>query len=328
MEQRAPQKLKLLKIWEILNEMTDKDHQMTTQQLIDELAKCDISTERRTVYRDLENLMQNGYDIQKGRLGHDNTYYVKNRRFNISEVKIIMDTVQSAAFIPKDKTALLLDKLADLSGKHRAELLKQHTEQFLTVKHKNDNIYNNIEAIETALENKQKIKFRYFHLNEHGEKVYAHDKKIYEEEPLGLIFEDGNYYLLCYRAEANYLNNTKVFRLDRIDEPQVLSEPVSPNAKALSQHVNNYRLQAFKMYGGAKRKVTFQFSPDLIEVVYDKFGHDTFIRRNDDVCRATVQVQISPTLWGWMLQFPTAMKICEPADVKKQYYDWVRSALS
>ncbi|WP_294409558.1 WYL domain-containing protein [uncultured Ruminococcus sp.] len=327
MEHNTPQKIKLLKIWEILNDKTDPQHQMTTQQLISELEKCDISCERRSIYRDIETLRLNGYEVLKGRSWHDNTYYVKERRFNISEIKIVMDAVQSAAFIPADKTDILIDKLAKLSSEHQAELLKRHTVHFITAKHNNSSIYDNVEIIENALENKVKIKFHYFHLNEYGEKVYAHDKKVYYEEPLGMILEDGNYYLLSYRDEDKYVNNVKVFRIDRIDHINVIEETICSDALNLWEQINNYRIQAFKMYGGDKRKVTFQFSADLMEVIYDKFGHNVRIRRSGDMCRATVLVQVSPTLWGWMLQFPTKMKIYEPKDLKHQYDEWVRSAL-
>ena len=327
MESNAPNKLKLLEIWEILNMMTDSEHQMTTQQLIDELAKCNISSERKSIYRDIETLRSNGYEILKGRSFHDNTYYVNERRFSVSEIKIIMDAVQSAAFIPADKTEILLDKLAYLSCKYRVELLKRHTVQFMTVKHKNDSIFQNIEIVENAIEKQMRIRFQYFHLNEYDEKVFAHDGVIYQEEPLGLIFEDGNYYLLCYRADPEYVNKVKAFRLDRIEDPEIVSEPISQNAVEVLKNVSTYRLQSFKMYGGSIRKVTLQFSPNLIEVVYDKFGHDIIIRRNGDICKTTVLVQISPTLWGWMLQFPGSMKIYEPEDIREEYYKWVRSAL-
>lgn len=327
MEHNTPQKIKLLKIWEILNQKTDPEHQITTQELIDELGKYGIFAERRSIYRDIETLALNGYEVQRGRSWHENTYYVKTRTFDISEIKIVMDAVQSAAFIPKDKTEVLLDKLANLSGSFRAELLKRNTVHFATVKYKNDNIYENAGLVESAMEKKHKISFVYFHLNEHGEKIYTHDGKRYIEEPLGVVFENSNYYLLCYHTEPVYINNVKVFRMDRIEDLTVIEDEICSEALAALKKLGAYRLQAIKMYGGESREVTFKFSPDLIEVVFDKFGHDIVIRRKGDVCKATVRVQISPTLWGWMLQFPTKMKIDKPEDLKEKYAEWVRSAM-
>lgn len=327
METKNVQRIKLLKLWEILQLKTDVNHQLTTNELILELSKYGISCERRTLYRDIETLIQNGYDIQKGRSWHDNTYYVDTRSFTIPEIKITMDAIQSASFIPDDKTETLINKLAELSGSSRAEFLKKYMLSFKPVKHRNDNIYKNIELIEQSLESRKRIKFYYFRLNENHEKIYSHNKKLYSEEPLGVVLDDGNYYLMCYRTEKEYINHVKVFRIDRMDNIIISDNTVCKEALRLNQKLKTYKLQVFKMYGGEVNEVTLQFSPELVGVIYDKFGYDTKIRRVKDDCRATVKVQISPTFWGWMMQFPTKMKIYSPENLKQQYIEWVKSAL-
>jgi len=280
------------------------------------------------VYRDIETLRLNGYDVKKSRSGHDAAYYVDSRQFSISEIKILMDAVQSSSFIPEEQTEVLLDKLASQNSEYRAKLLKRNTVKFNSVKHINDSVFRNVEFIETALENKVWICFNYFHLNESCKKEYSHNKQIYREEPIGVVFDNENYYLLCYRAEEKYVNNIKVFRIDRIDNITVLDEKISKDAVRVLRKSDKFKLQCFKMYSGKICKVTLQFSDSLIEVVYDKFGYSTKIRRNGNICRATVEVQISPTFWGWMMQFPTKMKIYEPEELKSEYQAWVRSSIN
>ena len=327
MAHNTPQKIKLMKIWEILQKKTDPDHQMTTRELLAELAQLGISCERRSLYRDIETLNLNGYEVLTGRNWQENTYYVRQRQFDVPEIRILMDAVQSAAFIPEGKAEQLLDKLAGLSGGSRAQLLKNHAVQFRTVRHSNEDIYRNVALLEKALEDRRAVTFRYFHLNADGTREYAHEGQSYCEEPIGMIFEDGNYYLLCYRSQPEYVNGVKVFRIDRIEGIAVGESTISKAAAAVHRKVSTYRLQAFRMYGGEVKNVTLEFVPDLIEVVFDKFGHDTRIRRCGELCRASVKVQISPTFWGWMLQFPTRMKIYSPEELKEEYADWVRSAL-
>lgn len=327
MSHNTSQKIKLLKIWEILNRQTDAEHRMTTVQLIDELDLYGISCERRSVYRDIETLRLNGYDIKKSRLGHDSAYYVESRQFSVSEIKALIDAVESSAFIPKEKTEILIDKLAGQNSDFYADLLKRNTLNFHTVKHINNEVFRNIEMIEIALENKSCISFNYFHLDENCSKIYAHNKKLYKEEPIGLVLDNENYYLLCYRSEEEYVNHIKTFRIDRIDNITLLDERINKNASNILRKSDNFKIQTFKMYSGKIKRVTLQFNPSLIEVVYDKFGYDVKIRRNDEYCRVTVDVQISPTFWGWMLQFPTKMKIYEPEEIKIEYEAWVRSAV-
>ena len=327
MIQKIPQRLKLMKIWEILQRKTDPDHQMTTHTLLQELLEIGISCERRALYRDIHTLNQYGYEVLIGRNWQENTYYVRNRQFDIPEIRILMDAVQSAAIIPEGKANQLLDKLAGLSGGFRAELLKKNVVHFRTVRHTNEEIYQNIRILEEAIEKRRMITFKYFHMNANGEREFASDGQFYSEEPIGMIFEDSNYYLLCYRCQPEYLNNVKVFRVDRIDGVSVRDNEICTAAQSIHRKISTYRLQAFKMYGGKVQNVTLEFSPDLIEVVFDKFGHDTRIRQNGVICRATVKVQISPTFWGWMMNFPTKMKIYSPERLKNEYRDWVMSAL-
>lgn len=199
--------------------------------------------------------------------------------------------------------------------------------RFKAVKHQNEDVYKNIEVIENALKNKRQISFNYYHIDENKNKVYSHDKKLYIEEPIGAVLDDGNYYLLCYRTQNEYTNNLKIFRIDRIDGISVIEREISKRAETVLKKSEKIKMQAFKMYGGEVKEVTLQFTPDLIGVIYDKFGYGTKIRRNNEICRATVEVQVSPTFWGWMMQFPTKMKIYFPENLKRQYIELVKSAL-
>ena len=171
------------------------------------------------------------------------------------------------------------------------------------------------------------ISFNYFLLNQSGERVYKHNNKLYVEEPLAMVCNDGNYYLLCYHSEEEYENHIKTFRVDRIDNISLLEEDISKEGKTALRKAKQYPLQAFKMYGGPLRRVTLKFDESLIGVIYNKFGEKTVIKKSGDKFTASVQVQISPTFWGWIMQFPTTMKIKSPEDLKEQYRDWVMSAI-
>lgn len=321
------QKIKLLKIWEILNRKTDELHPISTQGLIQELALLGIKCERRTIYADIDSMQHFGYGICNKRKGHDMVYWVKQRQFDLPEIKIIMDAIQSSKFIPKKMTEELLNKLADLGGSSRTELMKRNVIHFNAVKHSNAAIYEIVDSLERAIENKKKITFNYFLLNFKGQREYKHNNKLYCEEPLGMINDDGNYYLICYRSDEGYDNNIKTFRIDRIDNISVLDDSISKEGVKVLNKIMNYPKQAFKMFGGPVRKVSLQFDEELIGVIFNKFGEDTFIKQENGKCISTVNVQVSPTFWGWLLQFPTSMKIIAPDEMKEQYRQWLMSGL-
>ena len=321
------QKIKLLKIWEILNRKTDEQHPITTQELIAELNLLGITADRRTIYTDIDSLQEFGYEIQNKRRNHDMVYWLPKRQFDLPEIKIIMDCIHSSKFVTASKTEELIDKLADLGGSGRGDLLKRNAVHFNAVKHSNESIYEIVDVLERAIESKKKVSFNYFLLNQSGERVYKHNNKLYVEEPLAMVCNDGNYYLLCYHSEEEYENHIKTFRVDRIDNISLSEEDISKEGKTALRKAKQYSLQAFKMYGGPLRRVTLKFDESLIGVIYNKFGEKTVIKKSGDKFTASVQVQISPTFWGWLMQFPTTMKIKSPQDLKEQYRDWVMSAI-
>lgn len=148
MKTESVSKIKYLKLWDILRQETDEQHPMSTTDIIARLAACGISCDRRTLYRNIDELNEYGFEILK-RKGNPNGYYVEDRSFDIPEIQILMDAVSAASFITDKKTPVLIDKIAQLAGSQRAEVLKSHIVQFGTVKGSNESIYYSVKT--TAL---------------------------------------------------------------------------------------------------------------------------------------------------------------------------------
>ena len=164
---------------------------------------------------------------------------------------------------------------------------------------------------------RKKVIFRYFDLDEDGAKLYRRDGHHYVVEPVGLVFNEDNYYLMVYSARHD---GTANYRVDRMDSVEIIDEPITEMALRLRDTVDCFTEQAFKMYGGQPVDITIQFDSRLIGVVYDKFGEDTkMIRLDSDTCVATIKVQVSPTFWGWIFQFGKQMRIISPDEMIKEY---------
>ncbi len=315
------QKIKLLKLMEMLRQETDEEHPMTTMRIIKRLAEMEISCDRRTLARDIALLNEQGYEIMWQWVRKEKGYYIEDRSFSVPELKILIDAVQAASFITEKKTQELVGKIAELGGSHRGELLKRHMVCFNTRKHRNESIYYNVAYLEEAIEARKKVKFRYFDLNEKGEKVYRKEGEMYTVDPIALVFNEDNYYLMVYTEKYDSTTN---YRVDRMDSVDVAEERESKKALALRDTIGDYTMQAFKMYSGKVKEVTLLFDSKLIGIVYDKFGEDTkMIRLNEKSCVATVKVQVSPTFWGWLFQFAGEMKITSPESLIKEYKERV-----
>ena len=297
----TPQKVKLLKLMELLRENSDGEHPLKTNELCAMLGEAGISCDRRTLSKDIAVLNDCGYEILSTMQGHDKAYYIADRSFSLAELKILIDAVQAASFISESKTKNLIDKIAALGNNHRAELLRGSMVCFNSRKHSNEQIYYSVESLEEALRKRKKVSFVYFDLNENREKVYRREKSRYIVDPVALVYNEDNYYLMCFSAKHNDVVN---YRVDRMEQVRIGAESADQRAVIHASNVADYTEQAFKMYNGKTETVTLEFSKALIGVVYDKFGEDTEIWQEEDgKYTANVKVQISPTFWGWLFQF-------------------------
>ena len=317
MERENCQKIKLLKLYELLCLETDEQHPLTTMKIVDRLSQMGISCERRTVAKDMAILNEQGYEVMARWVGKEKAYYVEDRSFSVPELKVLIDAVQAASFITGRKTDELIDKIASLGGSHRAEILKSNMVCFNTRKHNNETIFYSVGYLEEALLKRKKVIFRYFDLDENGEKLYRRGGHHYVVEPVGLVFNEDNYYLMVYSARHD---GTANYRVDRMDSVEIIDEPITEKALRLRDTVDCFTEQAFKMYGGQPADITIQFDSKLIGVVYDKFGEDTkMIRLDSGNCVATIKVQVSPTFWGWIFKFGKQMCILSPDEMINEY---------
>ena len=317
MAEEKNQKIKLMKIMEILRQETDEEHPMTKVELAARLVAMNVSCSPRSLIRDIKLLNEQGYEIMERLMGHEKGYFVCDRSFSVPELKILIDAVQAAGFVTEKKTGELVDKIAALGGSHRAAILKGNIVKFNTRKHTNETIYYTVGFIEDAIQRNKKIIFRYFDLDENGQKVYRRDGHHYVVEPVALVFNEDNYYLIVYSEKHD---GTANYRVDRIDSVEIIDDPISDKARSLRRKVARYTEEAFKMFNGQPETITLRFTDKLIGPVLDKFGEVTKMTRVDDhTIEATVQVRIAPTFWGWLFQFGTDMDIVEPEPLKEEY---------
>ncbi len=321
------QKIKLMKLYELLRNETDIEHPVSRRELCRRLNEMGISSNVRTLSEDIRVLDENGYEIMSFMERREKFYYVPEMEFSVPEIRILMDAVQAAGFITEKKTAELVEKLAALGGVHSAELLKANMVHFNTRKHKNESVLYNVDRIEEAITGRKRVSFYYFHLNEKAGREYAlspdGEKKRYEVEPLALIFNEDNYYLRG--CTVRHPGEPANYRIDRMDHVDIVPDSeLSDETAGLINEIVSYTGRAIKMFGGETETVELRFSRKLIDPVFDRFGEDvrmTAVSETD--CAAAVQVQISPTFFGWLAQFGDMMRVISPQSVTEKYKEHI-----
>ena len=314
-----PQKIKLLKLYEILRQHTDEDRPLSTNQLCAMLEEEGITCDRRTLAEDIDILNANGFEVLRRRTRYAMLFYIVDRRFDFAEVKILIDAIQAASFITPQKTKELTDKVASLAGSHKAAVLKENLVTFNTRKHTNEAIFYTVDTLERALQQKQKASFQYFDLDENGNRVLRKKSERYVVNPVGLVYHEDNYYFVTYHETHEATVN---YRVDRIANAQVEDEAVAEQAIALSDKLGVYTERIFKMFNGPRATVELQFDRRLIDAVHDKFGESVeIIACKHEQCSVKVEVLVSPVFFGWCFQFGKSMKILSPDSVALEMKD-------
>lgn len=304
------QKIKLLKMMELLRHETDANHPITRIELCRRMEAEGISCATRTLSKDIEVFREFGYDVKSCQVGHNRGYYVDNDEFSIAELKILIDAVQAAGFITEERTEELIGKLSALGGSHKAELLRKGLVRFNTRKHRNESVYSTVEILEEALRKKRCASFCYFDLDEKKNRVFRRKHERYVVEPVALIYEDSYYYLVCHNTSPDKAGETAVYRVDRMDEAAIGQNTISAEARAQRRKLNGYTSRKIRMFGGKEETVTLEFDNSVIGAVYDKFGEEIVMRRiSEDRCIATVTVEQSPPFRAWVYQFGDLMKV-------------------
>ena len=317
-------RIRPLKIWEILQRETDEDHPMGTEELRAKLAEDGIEAHRTTIYEDIKLLNECGYEIMSRR-GRSNQYYVMDRKFSNPEIHILLDAVQAASFITDRKTAELVEKIAQLAGSQKGLVLKKNIVQFNTAKCSNENIYYNVSEIVTAINNRQKIIFLYFDYDANHNRVYRRDGHHYVVSPYATVFDDGNYYLVIYDKRYNKMSN---YRIDRMDKVEMIEELADMPPESLGFDIANYKRSLFGMFSGETTEVDIEAHRSLISAMFDLFGDNIRLLSNgEETVRFRVNVQVSDLFFGWCCSFGEKVKLLGPDHVieeLKEYTDSIK----
>ena len=312
-------RIRPLKIWEILQRETDEDHPMGTEELRAKLMECGIEAHRTTIYEDIKLLNESGYEIMSRR-GRSNQYYVMDRKFSNPEIHILLDAVQAASFITDKKTAELVDKIAQLAGSQKGLVLKKNIVQFNTAKSSNEGIYYNVNEIVTAINQRQKIIFLYFDYDNNHNRVYRKGGHHYVVSPYATVFDDGHYYLVIYDKRYNKMTN---YRIDRMDKVEIIEELADMPPEEMQFDIATYKKSLFGMFSGETTAVTIEAHRTLIDAIFDLFGEKTRIISNgEETVRFTVDVQVSPLFFGWCCSFGEKVKLLGPDNIIEQLKEY------
>ena len=316
------QKLKLLYLIKIFTEDTDDQHALTLPQIVEKLGAYGISAERKTLYQDFELLRDFGFDIIGQQARRNFYYHMGNRRFELPELKLLVDSVQSAKFITDKKSNALIKKLEGMVSKYEARKLQRQVIISGRIKAMNESIYYNVDKLHEAIGTDRQIRFKYFRWNINKEMELRKDGAWYQVSPWALMWDDENYYLVGYDAEDGKI---KHYRVDKMWRISVADRKREGKEQFKAFNMPRYTKSLFGMFGGEEVKVTLEAENGMVGILLDRFGKDIPVKPVDaDHFRTSVVVAVSSQFLGWIMALGDGVKIIGPDKVVTRMKEEIR----
>lgn len=322
MAKSSNQKLKLLYLARIFMTETDDDHSLTIKDIIAKLGQYDISADRKTLYQDFEELRLFGMDIIGEQDGRNYSYHIGSREFELPELKLLVDSVQSAKFITERKSRELIRKLENLASRYEASQLTRQVIISGRVKTMNESIYYNVDKIHSAIGSNVRIRFQYTQWTVDKELVPRKNGEWYQISPWSLVWDDEYYYLIGYDSADCKI---KHYRVDKMQKISLTDEPRDGKDEYNAKDVPGYSKRLFGMFGGDTTRVTMEAGNELAGVFIDRFGKDIRLAKaGSNRFSVSVDVEVSPQFLGWVFALGESVRITSPESLVQRMRDEAR----
>ena len=322
MPKGTKQKFKLIYIIKYLLENTDENHKVTMADILKYLEQHEITAERKGIYNDIEAIRELGIEVIGEKVGRNFYYYVAERDFEIAQLKLLVDAIQSSKFITEKKSGELIKKLGSLVSVHDAKKLQRQVYVAGRTKTLNESIFYNIDAIHNAIGENQRIRFQYFQWNMKKEMELRKNGEFYEVSPWALLWEDENYYLIAFDCASLQMRH---YRVDKMLKISCLELEREGREEFEKLNMADYTRRNFGMFAGEEEMVKLEVHKRLLGVILDRFGREVMIIPADEEhFRVNVRVSVSNQFFGWIFGLGGDVKILSPENVVEQMKEEVK----
>ncbi len=351
------QKLKPYLVLQYLLKYSDENNAKSAFDIIGYLEECGLCAERRSIYRDIEDInrislmLEEETDLDdvdmmfaeaeesgdeeaindlklilydKNKKG----FYIRQRKYDLNDIRLLAECVYSAKFIAEGQAKRLVDVVCEFVSEPQAQRIRHNA--FLTDRVKTDNrgVLNNIAAINEAMSTNidgqphtpEKITFKYltYSVGDMRQQVERRKGASYTVSPFQLLINDGNYYLLAFDEQRQ---DMRTYRVDRMKDIRFTGEARDGAEAFEAIDLKTYTKRVFSMYGGEQKLVEIRFINPLLDAVVDRFGTKDvqYAKVDDKHFGVTAKVEISDQFFGWLLGFGKKAKLLYPDDVIDQF---------
>lgn len=315
------QKFKLYYLAKIMVEKTDMEHFITMPEIMEQLERYEVTADRKSIYKDLRDLEVLGIEVEGEPIGKGYHYHVISHQFELPELKLLVDSIQSSKFITERKSNQLIKKLEGFVSEYEAKQLQRQVHVSGRIKTMNESIYYNVDEIHRAIAENKRIKFQYFQWNAAKEMELRHGGAYYHISPWGLSWDDENYYLVGFDSDAGII---KHYRVDKMLHIRMSEENREGKDQVQKLDMASYAKKSFGMFGGEEQTVKLLMANTMAGVIIDRFGKEVMLIPADDShFTVNVEVQVSDQFLSWIFALGEGAKIIGPEPVVKRVHAYV-----
>ncbi len=322
-------KIKLLFLHDIFTRQTDKDHVYSANELCDLLSEYGINCERKSIYSDIDALKEYGMDIVNVR-SPKRGYYLNDRKFDVAEVRLLIDAVQAAKFISSRKTKALIYKIGSMLSEFQEEELREQIYVDSTFKSEKEDLYDIIKILDTAIKKTKQVQITYVKRKLENRYLKTTEGKVFLINPYSLLWSNDHYYLVCNNDKYNNLMH---LRLDRISEVKLLDSPAKHFSK-VSKYIHkfdtaDYSNKIFNMFTGESGEIELCCNNKIIDDILEKFGDEIPLKIYDeDSFIFKADVELSSGLISWIMQYGSDIKVLAPKQLSDALVEKTKEILS
>ncbi len=319
------QKLKIIYLNEILTKYTDETHLLNASEIIKKLNAYGIEAERKSIYSDISAIADSGIlDIEQVN-GRNGGAHVLSRKFELAELKMLADAVQSSKFITNKQCTALIKKLSDFISVYDEKKLSRSVYIYDRVCDKEKNAYYLIDSIHCAISENKAIRFQYTEYYPNKKRYKRHNGEVYEVSPYALIWRDEYYYLVAYNHKTEAIRHYRVDKMEKIE----ISENLRIGAEVFEKlSLSKYSNNVFEMFGGEEYMVRFRCDNSLAGAMFDRFGTDIHTEEYDGYFEFYAPVQMSVRFFGWVFGFAGGLRIISPENVVEEYKKQINKVIN
>lgn len=323
MAKNENQKLKLYRLIQIMLQKTDDNHRITMPEIRNALEAYGITAERKSIYADFASMEELGIEVIGEQFGRQYYYHVASRQFELAELKLLVDAIQSSRFITEKKSSALIKKLESLASEHEAKQLQRQVYVAGRIKTMNESIYYNIDAVHAAIGMNQQIQFQYFQWNVRKEMELRKDGAFYQVSPWALCWDNENYYMIAYDARAEKI---KHYRVDKMVKISAVNQKREGKDVFRDADLAHYTQKYYGMYEGNLETVRIECQNELANVMIDRFGKAVMmIPVDEEHFIVHVNVAVTRLFLGWIFALGDSARIVGPEHVTKQISEEIRA---